>query len=131
MLPHLQFFHPQICSKITIDCILATASTEAKGFGAQECKILFAWQVYCPDIKQPPKGYTNHIYVIFRFNSQWEGHISRLNQVLKVKQSLSVLHVWKKKAAYNCANQFGLFMSLLFLKKKTDLSQVIFKAEED
>lgn len=103
--PFLQFIHPQISSKITIDCILGAASTEAKGFGAQKCKFLFAEQGYCPDIKQLPKGYPNNIHVIFRLNSQQ--FIFQVSQVLKAKHSLSDLHIWNK-AVYNCANQFGV-----------------------
>lgn len=99
--PCLQFIHPQISSEITIVCILGTASTEAKGFGAQECKFLFAGQVYCPDIKQPPKGYANNIHIIFRFNCQQ--FIFQVNQVLKAKHSISDLHIWNK-AVYNRAN---------------------------
>lgn len=110
--PCLQFIHPQICSKITIDCILGTASTEAKGFGAQECKLLFAGQGHFPDIKQPPKGYPNNIHVIFGFNSQQ--FLFQVNQVLKAKHSLSDLHIWSK-AVYNCANQFGVSCLFVFL----------------
>lgn len=90
----------------------------------KSCKILFAGQGYCPDIKQSPKGYPNNIHAIFRLNNQQ--FIFKMDQVLKAKHSPSDLHIWNK-AVYNHAYQFGVSF-LVFLK--LHLSQVTSKTNE-